>query len=116
MSAMSAWRPRLDRVKDEDFHRLTVLHGPPPKVIWIRLGQTNRVSSGTKPELDRVVPRQQTGPEWIAGPSVMADTHPAVAAQRRGGGLEIGRQLVPVGANDEGRRVPQREAELLVAV
>jgi predicted nuclease of predicted toxin-antitoxin system len=24
--------------KDEDFHRLSVLHGFPPKVIWIRLG------------------------------------------------------------------------------
>lgn len=24
--------------KDEDFHRLSVLHGPPPKVIWFRLG------------------------------------------------------------------------------
>lgn len=24
--------------KDEDFHRLSVLQGPPPKVIWIRLG------------------------------------------------------------------------------
>ena len=24
--------------KDEDFHRLSVLHGPPPKVIWIRSG------------------------------------------------------------------------------
>ncbi len=24
--------------KDEDFHRLSVLLGPPPKVIWIRLG------------------------------------------------------------------------------
>jgi predicted nuclease of predicted toxin-antitoxin system len=24
--------------KDEDFQRLTVLRGPPPKVIWIRLG------------------------------------------------------------------------------
>jgi predicted nuclease of predicted toxin-antitoxin system len=24
--------------KDEDFHRLSVLFGPPPKVIWIRLG------------------------------------------------------------------------------
>ena len=23
---------------DEDFHRLSVLRGPPPKVIWIRLG------------------------------------------------------------------------------
>ena len=24
--------------KDEDFHRLSVLNGGPPKVIWIRLG------------------------------------------------------------------------------
>jgi predicted nuclease of predicted toxin-antitoxin system len=24
--------------KDEDFHRLSVLYGSPPKVIWIRLG------------------------------------------------------------------------------
>ena len=24
--------------KDEDFHRLSVLLGPPPKVIWIRIG------------------------------------------------------------------------------
>jgi predicted nuclease of predicted toxin-antitoxin system len=24
--------------KDEDFHRLSILHGPPPKVIWVRLG------------------------------------------------------------------------------
>ncbi|HJU16139.1 MAG TPA: DUF5615 family PIN-like protein [Stellaceae bacterium] len=24
--------------KDEDFHRMTVLYGGPPKVIWIRLG------------------------------------------------------------------------------
>lgn len=24
--------------KDEDFHRLSVLHGPPPKVVWIRVG------------------------------------------------------------------------------
>jgi predicted nuclease of predicted toxin-antitoxin system len=24
--------------KDEDFHSLSVLLGPPPKVIWIRLG------------------------------------------------------------------------------
>lgn len=24
--------------KDEDFHRMSVLHGPPPKVVWIRLG------------------------------------------------------------------------------
>jgi predicted nuclease of predicted toxin-antitoxin system len=24
--------------KDDDFHRLSVLRGPPPKVVWIRLG------------------------------------------------------------------------------
>jgi predicted nuclease of predicted toxin-antitoxin system len=24
--------------KDEDFHRLSVLVGPPPKVVWVRLG------------------------------------------------------------------------------
>ena len=24
--------------KDEDFHRLSILYGPPPKVIWVRLG------------------------------------------------------------------------------
>jgi predicted nuclease of predicted toxin-antitoxin system len=24
--------------KDEDFHRLSVLHGAPPKVVWLRLG------------------------------------------------------------------------------
>jgi predicted nuclease of predicted toxin-antitoxin system len=24
--------------KDEDFHRLSVLRGPPPKVVWLRTG------------------------------------------------------------------------------
>ncbi|HVC55500.1 MAG TPA: DUF5615 family PIN-like protein [Stellaceae bacterium] len=24
--------------KDEDFHRLSIFHGAPPKAIWIRLG------------------------------------------------------------------------------
>jgi predicted nuclease of predicted toxin-antitoxin system len=24
--------------KDEDFHRLAILHGAPPKSVWIRLG------------------------------------------------------------------------------
>lgn len=24
--------------KDEDFHRLSILYGAPPKVIWVRLG------------------------------------------------------------------------------
>jgi predicted nuclease of predicted toxin-antitoxin system len=26
--------------KDEDFHRLSVLFGPPPNVIWLRLGNS----------------------------------------------------------------------------
>lgn len=24
--------------KDEDLHQLAILHGPPPKVVWVRLG------------------------------------------------------------------------------
>jgi predicted nuclease of predicted toxin-antitoxin system len=24
--------------KDEDFHQLSFLYGPPPKVVWVRLG------------------------------------------------------------------------------
>jgi len=28
--------------KDGDFHRMSVLHGPPPKVLWIRLGNCSR--------------------------------------------------------------------------
>jgi len=27
--------------KDEDFHRLSVLRGAPPKVIWLRLGNAS---------------------------------------------------------------------------
>jgi predicted nuclease of predicted toxin-antitoxin system len=26
--------------KDEDFHRLSVLRGAPPKVVWVRLGNS----------------------------------------------------------------------------
>lgn len=40
-SAVWAYAAAHDYVlvtKDEDFHRLSVLHGYPPKVIWIRLG------------------------------------------------------------------------------
>lgn len=35
--------------KDEDFHRMSVLFGPPPKVIWIRLG------NGTTEEVARLI-------------------------------------------------------------
>ena len=31
-------REYLVVTKDEDFHRLSVLRGAPPKVVWIRLG------------------------------------------------------------------------------
>ena len=24
--------------KDEDFHQMSFVHGPPPKVVWVRLG------------------------------------------------------------------------------
>ncbi len=40
------WRAAAERgcvlvTKDEDFHRLSVLRGAPPKVIWIRLGNAS---------------------------------------------------------------------------
>lgn len=42
--------------KDEDFHRLSVLLGPPPKVIWIRLGNcaTAEVARLLRSEADRI--------------------------------------------------------------
>lgn len=37
------WQRAIDlgcvlMTKDEDFHRLSILRGAPPKVVWIRLG------------------------------------------------------------------------------
>ncbi len=32
--------------KDDDFHRLSVLLGPPPKVVWIRLGNCSTADVG----------------------------------------------------------------------
>lgn len=29
---------KLPVTKDEDFHRLSILRGAPPKVVWLRLG------------------------------------------------------------------------------
>ena len=29
--------------KDEDFHRLSILHGAPPKVVWLRVGNCTTV-------------------------------------------------------------------------
>jgi predicted nuclease of predicted toxin-antitoxin system len=42
-SDLSIWHIAKERAcilvtKDEDFHRLSVLRGAPPKVIWLRLG------------------------------------------------------------------------------
>jgi predicted nuclease of predicted toxin-antitoxin system len=44
--------------KDEDFQRLSVLYGAPPKVIWIRLGNCStadivRLLSERRSEIDR---------------------------------------------------------------
>ena len=42
------WQHALDHgfvivTKDDDFQRLSVLYGSPPKVIWIRLGNCSTV-------------------------------------------------------------------------
>ena len=41
------WRHAADHgfvlvTKDSDFHRLSVMLGPPPKVVWVRLGNCTR--------------------------------------------------------------------------
>jgi predicted nuclease of predicted toxin-antitoxin system len=43
--------------KDEDFHRLSVLRGFPPKVIWIRLGNcsTSDIELLLRKQLEQVV-------------------------------------------------------------
>jgi predicted nuclease of predicted toxin-antitoxin system len=35
--------------KDEDFHQLALLRGPPPKVVWVRLGNC------TTDDIERVI-------------------------------------------------------------
>lgn len=42
--------------KDEDFHRMSVVYGPPPKVIWIRLGNcsTADVARLLESEIERL--------------------------------------------------------------
>ena len=42
----AVWKSAVERncllvTKDEDFHRLSVLRGAPPKVIWLRLGNAS---------------------------------------------------------------------------
>jgi predicted nuclease of predicted toxin-antitoxin system len=46
VSDENVWRAAAERdcvlvTKDEDFHRLSVLRGAPPKVIWLRLGNAS---------------------------------------------------------------------------
>jgi predicted nuclease of predicted toxin-antitoxin system len=60
---LTIWQHARDRgliivTKDEDFQRLSVLHGAPPKVIWIRLGNCStadiaRLLSERRSEIDR---------------------------------------------------------------
>jgi predicted nuclease of predicted toxin-antitoxin system len=42
--------------KDEDFHRLSVLRGAPPKVVWLRLGNctTDDVARLLRDQVDAV--------------------------------------------------------------
>lgn len=45
-SDQAVWRAAAERdcilvTKDEDFHRLSVLRGAPPKVIWLRIGNAS---------------------------------------------------------------------------
>jgi len=51
--------------KDEDFQQLCVLQGPPPKVIWIRLGNCStaeiiRLLRERRHEIDRFVAEEET--------------------------------------------------------
>ncbi len=52
--------------KDEDFHRLSVLHGPPPKVIWIRSGNCStddvlRLLRARREEIEAFVAHGEAG-------------------------------------------------------
>ena len=47
--------------KDEDFHRLSIFHGPPSKVIWIRLGNCStddiiRLLKERRSEIETLMP------------------------------------------------------------
>jgi len=51
--------------KDEDFHRLSVLYGASPKVIWIRLGSCStadiiRLLRERRSEIDRFMADEET--------------------------------------------------------
>jgi predicted nuclease of predicted toxin-antitoxin system len=50
--------------KDEDFHRLSVLHGPPPKVVWVRSGNCStddviRLLRSHRDDIERFVAHEE---------------------------------------------------------
>jgi predicted nuclease of predicted toxin-antitoxin system len=52
--------------KDEDFHRYSVLFGPPPKVIWIGLGNCStadaiRLLRGRRGEIEAFLQHDEAG-------------------------------------------------------
>ena len=78
MSVKSAWSPAPNRAiwahardhgltvvtRDEDFHRLSILHGPPPKVIRVRLGHCStddviRLLRMRRQEVDRFLAHEE---------------------------------------------------------
>ena len=46
--------------KDEDFHRLSILYGAPPKVIWVRMGNC------TTDDIEDLIRRHQQSIERFA--------------------------------------------------
>ena len=42
--------------KDEDFHQMAFLNGPPPKVVWVRLGNcsTNDIERTLRDSIERI--------------------------------------------------------------
>lgn len=68
-SDQAIWRHARDHgfvivTKDEDFHRLSVLYGMPPKVIWIRLGNCStadiaRLLDNRQIEINRFIADQE---------------------------------------------------------
>ena len=52
--------------KDEDFHRLSVMFGPPPKVIWVRLGNCStddviRLLRDRREEIEAFLQHEEAG-------------------------------------------------------
>jgi predicted nuclease of predicted toxin-antitoxin system len=59
--------------KDEDFHRLSVLLGPPPKVVWLRLGNcatadVARLLLARREQVERFVAHEEAA--RLSGPHV----------------------------------------------